>query len=198
MNIRNSGLSLVGCVVMMIARLLLFLLFLCTIDAVWSFCESNGTIIYILHVLRNIENKKCSQETTVGYNCPSLQAALKLTVKDTKVCNYFVINLQSGVHLITEPIITNTSVSIIGNGAVEIVCQFDAEQFYNQTGHLHSLYFNTSSSVIFENINFDYCPLPIRIFEADNVVIVNSSFRYYSLKVINIHNITPNIRARLL
>ena len=194
MNIRNSGLSLVGCVVMMIARLLLFLFFLCIIDVVSSFCESNGTTLL---VLRNIENKKCIQETTVGYNCPTLQAALELTMKDTKACNYFVINLQSGVHLITEPIVTNTSVSIIGNGAVEIVCQFDAEQFYTQTGNIHSLYFNTSGSVIFENINFDHCPLPIRIFEADNVVIVNSSFRYHSHKITNIH-ITPKVTVRLL
>ena len=171
----------------MIVRLFLFLLFLCTIDVVWSFCEDNGTITYTLHVLQNIENKKWCQETTTGYNCSNLQAALNLTMKDTKVCNYFVINLQSGVYLITEPIVTNASVSIIGNGAVEIICQFDAKRFYTQTGHLHSLYFNTSGSVIFENINFDHCPLSIRIFEANNVVIVNSSFRYHSYKIINIH-----------
>ena len=184
---------------MMIARVLLFLLFLCTIDVVWSFCENNDTILYILDVLRNIENKKCTQETTNRYNCPSLQAALNLTMKNTEVCNYFVINLQSGVHLITEPIVTNASVNFsnIGNGAVEIVCQFDAEQFYNQTGNLHSLYFNTSDSVIFENINFDHCPLPIRIFEADNVMIINSSFRYHSHKIIDVH-IALKVKRRLL
>ena len=184
---------------MMIARLLLFLLFLCTIDVVWSFCENSGTIIYTLDVLRNIENKKCSQETTDRYNCPTLQAALNLTMKNIEVCNYFVINLQSGVHLITEPIVTNASVNFsnIGNGAVEIVCQFDAEQFYNQTGNLHSLYFNTSDSVVFENINFDHCPLPIRIFEADNVMIINSSFRYHSHKIINVH-IALKVKTRLL
>ena len=182
---------------MMVTRLLLFLLFVCTIDADWSFCENNGTIIYTLNVLRNIENKKCSQETTIRYKCPSLQAALNFTMRDTKVCNYFVVNLQSGVHLVTEPVVTNASVSIIGNGAVQVVCQFDAEQFYTQTGNLHSLYFNRSDFVSFENIYFDHCPLPIRIFEADNVVIVNSSFRYHSLKITDIH-ITPNIITRLL
>ena len=97
-------------------------------------------------------------------------------MRDTQVCNYFVINLQSGVHLITEPIVTNASVSIIGNGAVQVVCQFDTD---NQTGNLHSLYFNRADSISFENVNFEYCPLPIRIFEADNVVIINSSFRYH-------------------
>ena len=175
---------------MMVDRLCLFLFFLCTIDVVLSLCETNGTTIYRLHVLRNIENNKCIQNTTIRYNCSTLQAALNFTMKDTEVCNYFVVNIQSGVHLITEPIVTNSSVSIIGNGAVEIVCQFDAEQFYTQTGNLHSLYFNKSGSVIFENINFDHCPLPIRIFKADNVVIVNSSFRYHSHKITNIH-ITP-------
>ena len=178
----------------MVSRLLLFLLFLYTIDTNWSFCKNNGTIIYTLHVLRNIENKECSQETT---KCPSLQAALNFTMRDTKVCNYFVINLQSGVHLITEPIVTNASVSIIGNGGVQVVCQFDAEQFYTQTGNLHSLYFSRSDFISFENVHFDHCPLPIRIFEADNVVIVNSSFRYHSHKIVDVH-ITPNVTAWLL
>ena len=177
---------------MMVTRLLLFLLFLYTIDADLLFCENNGTTKYTLHVLQNIENKKCSQEMTIRYKCPSLQAALNFTMRDTKVCNYFVINLQSGVHLITEPIITNASLSIIGNGAVQVVCQFDAEQFHTKTGNFHSLYFNRSDFISFENVYFDYWPLPIRIFEANNVVIVNSSFRYHSHKIIDVH-ITPNV-----
>ena len=162
---------------MIIARLLLFLFFLGTTDVVWSFCKNNATK---LHVLQNIENKKCRQETTIRYNCPSLQAALNFTMKDTKVCNYFVINLQTGLHLIAEPIVSNASVRIIGNGVVQVVCQFDTERFDNQTGNLHSLYFDRADSISFENVNFEYCPLPIRIFEANNVVIINSSFRYHS------------------
>ena len=129
-------------------------------------------------VMIMIPLKECERVTERYYNCPSLQAALNLITRNNEVCNYFVINLKSGVHLITKPIVTNASASIIGDGVVEIVCQFDAE-LYIQTGNLHSLYFNTSYCVNFENVNFDHCPLPIRIFEAENVVILNSSFRYY-------------------
>ena len=157
----------------MFVRLLVTLYFLGTVNVVWLFCMNNATTT----VLIMIPFKECERVTARYYNCPSLQAALNLTIKNTEVCNYFVINLQSGVHLITEPIVTNASVSIIGDGAVEIVCQFDAE-LYIQTDNFHSLYFNISKRVNFENVNFDHCPLPIRIFEAENVVIVNSSFRY--------------------
>ena len=162
--------------IMMFLRSLVVLYFLGTVNVVWLFCMNNTTTTVLVLIM--IPFKECERVTARYYNCTSLQAALNLTMRNNEVCNYFVINLQSGVHLITEPIVTNASVSIIGDRAVEIVCQFDAE-LYNQTGNLHSLYFNTSNCVNFENVNFDHCPLPIRIFEAEKVVIVNSSFRYY-------------------
>ena len=148
--------------VMAFVRLLVALCFLGTVNLVWL---NNVTTT----VLIMIPFKECERVNGRYYNCPSLQAALNLTMKNIEVCNYFVINLQSGVHLITEPIITYAPVSIIGNGAVEIVCQFNAE-LYNHTGNFHYLHFNTSNRVNFDNVNFDHCPIAIRIFEAEKVM----------------------------
>ena len=120
-------------VVMTFARLLVALCFLGTVNVAWLNNVTTTVLIMILF-------KECERVTAPYYNCPSLQAALNLTMKNIEVCNSFVINLQSGVHLITEPIVTNASVSIIGNGAVEIVCQFDAE-LYNHTDNFHFFVF---------------------------------------------------------
>lgn len=163
---------------MIVAKFLILSSFLCTVNIVWSFCINNASTV--LEILQDTTIKDCNLETTTGeyYNCPSLQAALNLTVTDSQICNHFIISLHSGVHHITAPIITNASVSIIGDGTVNVACTFDAERIYNQTGNLHSLYFNISYSVDVKNINFDHCPFPIRIFEVNNVMIVNSTFRY--------------------
>ena len=163
---------------MIVAHFLALSSFLCTVNTVWSFCMNNGSTV--LEILPDTTIKVCKLETTSSehYNCPSLQAALNLTMTDSQVCNHFIVSLHSGVHHITVPVITNASVSIIGDGTVNVVCKFDAERIYYQTGNLHSLYFNKSYSVDIKNINFDHCPFPIRVFEAENVMIVNSTFRY--------------------
>ncbi len=116
-----------------------------------------------------------------SYWCSSLQDALELLKKTSTPKGQvgdvlFIIELESSViHYITDPVvITNTSVYITSYGDNQnalVLCEYVAKG-------LHTLYFNQSQSVLFSGVEFQGCPLPITILEADNVTIEYSIFRY--------------------
>ena len=121
----------------------------------------------------------CSKTTSDSYSCHSLQEGLEL-IAGTHDCVMYTIELEAGVHHIIKPVITDASVHLVSNSESSsvVTCDFDAETVYNQTGGLHTVYFNRSRSVSFTNIIFADCSLPLRLFAVNNVLVENSTFRY--------------------
>ena len=131
---------------------------------------------------------KAPGNVTDQYQCHNLQEALELvntlskgTMND---CRRFEIILETTVHLITRPVLTSAAVHIAGIS--EEVSKVQCSHF-NETARklknepeesVHILYFNRSKSVVFSNVEFVGCPLPIRIDWSDCVRMVQSSFRY--------------------
>ena len=117
--------------------------------------------------------------STESYNCSSLQDALKI-IDELSHSDCVQIELHSGKHLITRPINTTASFRMrsFERNKTVVYCGFNAEELYYQTGGVHTLYFNRSNSVVFSNVQFEACPLPIRVDRSGVVLVENSSFRY--------------------
>ena len=140
-----------------------------------DWCKTKEIHIFIMEPVSGVD-KGCLNTTSDSYSCRSLQEGLEL-IAGTHDCVMYIIELETGIHYIIKPVVTDASVHLLSNGESSpvITCDFDV---YNQTGGLHTVYFNHSQSVSFTNIIFDYCPLPLRLFAVNNVLVENSSFRY--------------------
>ena len=146
-------------------------------------CDRFGHKTNKIHILIiqsvSVVDKGCLNTTSDSYSCHSLQEGLEL-IAGTHDCVMYTIELETGIHYIIKPVVTDASVHLLSNGESNsvVTCDFDAETVYNQTGSLHTVYFNRSQSVSFTNIIFDDCPLPLRLFAVNNVLVENSTFRY--------------------
>ena len=125
----------------------------------------------------------CQNINGTSYKCSSLQDALEMlnsTSSSQESPILFNIELESNrVHYITRPILTNASVHIVSstdpNGVMAVVtCRYVADSSYG----FHTIYFDQSPSVVFAGIEFHSCPLPIRMFQVNNITVEYSSFRY--------------------
>ena len=142
-----------------------------------DWCKTKEIHIFIIQSVPVID-KGCSNTTSDSYSCRSLQNGLEL-IAGTHDCVMYTIELETGIHYIIKPVVTDASVHLLSNSeSSSVTCDFDAETVYNQTGGLHTVYFNRSQSVSFTNIIFDDCPLPLRLFAVNNVLVENSTFRY--------------------
>lgn len=115
-----------------------------------------------------------SENTTT---CDSLQSALQFVVKKARP-SQTCIHLPGGTHLLTAPVVLNSSVVLIGDDGdlpTVITCVFTRASLSSSI--LHSLYFNRSQSVGFVNIHATHCPLPVRVDRVSNVHIKDSMFR---------------------
>ena len=123
----------------------------------------------------------CHNISSNEYNCQPLQRALEMVSTWQDECTLFKLQLAaSASHYIFRPVIVRASVHITSTSNTEIPlvsCKFNAAKFYNNTGGLHTLYLNKSESVRFSLVNFQKCPLPIRIYQSNYVEINTSSFR---------------------
>ena len=142
-----------------------------------DWCKTKEIHILIIQSL-SVVNEGCSNTTMDSYSCYSLQEGLEL-IAGTNDCVMYTIELETGTHHIIKPVVTDASVHLLSNSESSsvVTCDFDAETVYNQTGGLHTVYFNRSQSVSFTNIIFDHCPLPLRLFAVNNVLVENSIFR---------------------
>ena len=142
-----------------------------------DWCKTKEIQIFIIQSVPVID-KGCSNTTSDSYSCHSLQNGLEL-IAGTHDCVMYTIELETGIHYIIKPVVTDASVHLLSNSeSSSVTCDFDAETVYNQTGGLHTVYFNRSQFVSFTNIIFDDCPLPLRLFAVNNVLVENSTFRY--------------------
>ena len=125
----------------------------------------------------------CQNINSTSYKCSSLQDALEMlnsTSSSQESPILFNIELESNrVHYITRPILTNASVHIVSstdpNGVMAVVtCRYVADSSYG----FHTIYFDQSPSVVLSGIDFLSCPLPIRMFQVNNITVEYSSFRY--------------------
>ena len=141
------------------------------------------TVVNLNVTTKDGQQSGCQSYTTDTYTCQRLQDALDLLKDKGSYDTWFNIDLGPGTHYITQPVITNASVSIssasldVQQKAV-VSCSYDAERFVNETGNLHSLYFDHPCSVSIVNVEFQSCPLPLRIDQAYNVTVERSFFRY--------------------
>ena len=123
-------------------------------------------------------------------SCCSLQDALDLIssveLKDAAGCILFDIILNSSEHYITKPINTTAHSVHISSPLQQkpaiVQCDFNGESFYLRTGHIHTLYFNKSDSVMFSNIIMEGCPFPMRIDSSSNVILQQSLFRLANIE----------------
>ena len=133
-----------------------------------------------LSVVGSSDASGCTNATGL-YECSNLQRALQHIVDSATgaECYVFHIQLEPGVqHVITEPISTRSSVHITSSSNTEeqtttITCDYDA----SEVDSLHSIYFNQSNSVTISNITMEGCPLPLRLFEVQEVKLENATFR---------------------
>ena len=146
-----------------------------------TLCCDHKTIEIHIFIIQSVPviDKGCSNTTSDSYSCHSLQEGLEM-IAGTHDCVVYTIELETGIHHIIKPVVTDASVHLVSNSESSSVvrCDFDAETVYNQTGGLHTVYFNRSQSVSFTNIIFNDCPLPLRLFAVNNVLVENSTFRY--------------------
>ena len=161
--------------------LVIFILLFVSSTQCSDWCSNEGIYnirIVIVHSVPVID-KGCSNTTSDSYSCHSLQEGLEM-IAGTHDCVVYTIELETGIHHIIKPVVTDASVHLVSNSESSSVvrCDFDAETVYNQTGGLHTVYFNRSQSVSFTNIIFNDCPLPLRLFAVNNVLVENSTFRY--------------------
>ena len=126
----------------------------------------------------SVVDKGCLNITSYSYSCRSLQNGLEL-IAGTHDCEMYTIELETGIHYIIKPVVTDASVHLLSNSESSSVVTCDFDTVNTQTaGGLHTVYFNRSQSVSFTNIIFDDCPLPLRLFAVNNVLVENSIFRY--------------------
>lgn len=139
--------------------------------------------IFYVTVDPEVSQVNCTGDSDT-FRCHSLQSALLLTALAEHGYHYK-ISFSTSVpydflHLITEPILTGASVTISGNNRSGVVIACDISQTFiaNWSNDLkYLLYFNLSHTVDFHYTIFQYCPLPIRILQAEQVLINNSTFR---------------------
>ena len=146
-------------------------------------CKTKEIHIFIMQSVLVVD-KGCSNTTSDSYSCHSLQNGLEL-IAGTNDCVVYTIELETGIHHIIKPVVTDASVHLLSNreSSSVVTCDFDTKTVYNQTGGLHTVYFNRSQSVSFTNIIFDDCPLPLRLFAVNNVNVENSTFRYSNVQL---------------
>ena len=141
-----------------------------------DWCKTKEIHIFIIQSV-SVVDKGCLNTTLDSYSCYSLQNGLEL-IAGTHNCVVYTIELETGIHHIIKPVVTDASVHLLSNSESNSVVTCDFDAFNTQTGGLHTVYFNHSQFVSFINIIFDDCPLPLRLFAVNNVVIENSTFRY--------------------
>ena len=141
-----------------------------------DWCKTKEIHIFIIQSVPVIA-KGCSNTTSDSYSCHSLQEGLEL-IAGTHDCVMYTIELETGIHHIIKPVVTDASVHLLSNSESSSVVECDFDAVNTQTGGLHTVYFNRSQSVSFTNIIFDHCPLPLRLFAVNNVLVENSTFRY--------------------
>ena len=143
-------------------------------------CLCYGCTEVTLSVAGSPATLGCANTTSTGlYQCSDLQTALQFIVDSTTdtECRVFYVQLEAGVHVIKEPISTPSSVHITSSSKVEeqtiITCEYNA----SEVDGLHSIYFNHSNSVTISDVTMEGCPLPLRLFEVQNVSIENCVLR---------------------
>ena len=141
-----------------------------------DWCKTKRSAQIHIFIIQSV-SEGCLNTTLDSYSCHSLQNGLEL-IAGTHDCVMYTIELETRIHYIIKPVVTDASVHLlsISESSSVIKCDFDAVN--TQTGGLHTVYFNRSQSVSFTNIIFDDCPLPLRLFAVNNVLVVNSTFRY--------------------
>ena len=119
----------------------------------------------------------CVMASHDNYSCATFQSALQFVYSrgSCSECEYS-IRLGREVHLISTPLVLNSSVVLIGDQeGVVVSCSFIRQGLPSST--LHSLYFNRSQTVGFINVHAQNCPLPFRLDSVRNTFIKNSQFR---------------------
>ena len=140
-------------------------------------CLCYGCTEVTLSVAGSPATLGCANTTSTGlYQCSDLQTALQFIVDSTE-CRVFYVQLEAGVHVIREPISTPSSVHITSSSKAEeqtiITCGYNA----SKVDGLHSIYFNQSNSVTISDVTMEGCPLPLRLFEVQNISIENCVLR---------------------
>ena len=144
--------------------------------------KCTSTYEVVLSVIGSSGISGCANTTTIGlYQCNHLQSALQYVVDSPTdaECYIFHIQLEAGVHVIMKPISTSSSVHITSSSSMTeeqtiITCNFNA----SEADGLHSIYFNQSNSVTISNVIMEGCPLPLRLFQVQEVILQNASFRF--------------------
>ena len=104
----------------------------------------------------------------------SLQSAIDMLNASVPEDNCTLIQLPPGTHYITVPRLLTTGVHLRGVADnVTISCSYNRSNVIED----YSWYFSHPRVVTFEDLNFEGCPLPIRVNAAQTVDIHNCSFR---------------------
>ena len=161
--------------------LLSSLLRIATVVYGYQCTETNEVTLSVIGSSATSVSSGCySANNTKLYECYHLQSALQYIVDSaTDVeCHIFYIQLAIRLqHVISEPISTRSSVYITSSSKTEEQAIIRCE--YNASGvdGLHSIYFNQSNSVTISNVTMERCPLPLRLFQVQEVKIESAIFR---------------------
>ena len=151
---------------------------LCLTDVRGYRCTDTAEVT--LSVAESPAASGCTNSTTGSYLCSDFQSALLFIVDNTTdaECRIFCVHLEPGVHVIRKPILISSSVLITSSNKTEeqtiITCKFNASEVDGN----HSIYFNQSNSVTISNVTVEGCPLPLRLFEVQNVILRNAILRF--------------------
>lgn len=112
--------------------------------------------------------------STQDNTCNSLQSAMDMLSTSPPEGNCTLVRLPPGTHYITVPRRLTTGIHLRGMADnVTISCSYNRSNVMED----YSWYFSHPRVVMFEGLNFEDCPLPIRINAAGTVDIHNCLFR---------------------